>query len=104
MCFLQKRLGREAKGFVGGQDPDFDDFCLAALFGVGYIRHRGKGTNLCGDSKAPGAFRGLVMPYLVAFHNARVLLSTPPSDTTLQCVPKLRSSKSLCAPTTTVRP
>src|SRR6266481_1752399 len=90
MYLLRKRLRGKTERFVGGQDPDFDDFCLAALFGVGYVRHWGEGTDLYGDSDARGPFRRLCMHDLVALHWAVVALRPPISEKILHRVNRTR--------------
>src|SRR5260370_24151289 len=86
MCFLQKRLGREAKGFVGGQDADFDDFCLAALFSVGYVRHWGEGTDLDGNRNGVRSLGRFGMQNFVALHRTVVALGSPVGEKVLHRV------------------
>src|SRR5437879_1958279 len=90
MYLLRKRLGWKTKRFVGGQDPDFDDFCFAALFGIGYVRHRGEGTQLHGDGYARGAFRRLGMHDLVTLDGAIVALRPPVSEKILHRINRTR--------------
>src|SRR5258708_38067530 len=90
MDWLPKQLGREAERFVSSQDPDVNDFCLAAFFGIGYIRHRREGTELYGDGYARGAFRRFRTHDLVALHRAVVTLRPPISEKILHCVTRAR--------------
>jgi len=84
----EKRLWREAEGFVFGVDPDVDDFCFLGFFGVVVGGGHGvEGADGYADFDAgAGAVRRFGFEDAVAFYGPVVASGAPVGDEVLELI------------------